>query len=149
MEYSNLCLSCNRRFIGQIEFSNTCSICFINTSAKSQELLKLKNDAIEGKKFDDNKPDFSLLSPIAIEQIAKVMTKGQVKYGSHNWRNGIQFNRLYAAMQRHLNSWHSGDHKDPETGLSHLAHAACNLMMLLEFEVTKPELNNLYNLSKK
>jgi hypothetical protein len=39
-------------------------------------------------------------------------------------------------------AWYSGEDFDPESGLSHLAHAACNLMMLQEFEYTKPLLDD-------
>jgi hypothetical protein len=45
---------------------------------------------------------------------------------------------------RHLNAYQKGELKDPETGLSHLAHASCGLMMLLEFEQTGIGENDVY-----
>lgn len=100
---------------------------------------------MSGVKFDSEKADMSLLSSYALEAIAAVMTKGKTKYGADNWRGGIAFSRLFAAVQRHLLAYNRGETKDPETGLSHLAHASCGLMMMLEFEATCPNLNDLYH----
>ncbi len=35
---------------------------------------------------------------------------------------------------RHLIAWISGESYDKESGINHLAHAAANLMMLLEYQ---------------
>jgi hypothetical protein len=45
---------------------------------------------------------------------------------------------------RHLMAYQRGEAKDAETGLSHLAHASCGLMMLLEFEQTGAGENDIY-----
>lgn len=96
------------------------------------------------KKYDFNKPQMDLLSPIALNEIAKVLTFGAKKYDAHNWRKGIIFSRLLGACLRHVFSYLGGESKDPESGLSHLAHASCCLMFLLEFEVTRPDLDDRY-----
>ncbi len=97
-----------------------------------------------GIKHDQEKPDISLLSPIALLEVAKVMTFGKKKYSAHNWRGGMAWSRLLAAVLRHILSFMGGEDKDPETGLPHLAHAICCLMFLLEFEVTHKELDDRY-----
>ena len=97
-----------------------------------------------GVKHDQGKPRMDLLSGLALEEVAKVLTFGAVKYGEHNWRGGIVFSRLIAAAMRHLFAYARGESKDPETGLSHIAHAMCCLMFLLEFAVTKPHLDDRY-----
>lgn len=99
---------------------------------------------LSGKKFDDEKVDMDLLSPYALEKIAAVMTYGKQKYGRDNWRGGIVFSRLLAAVMRHINAYRKGETLDPETGLSHLSHASCGLMMLLEFEETRSELDDRF-----
>jgi hypothetical protein len=86
-------------------------------------------------KFDSDKPRMDLLSVDAQIAIAKIMTFGAKKYGDHNWRKGFNYSRLYAACQRHLTSWWNGDTLDKETKESHLHHAACCLMMLIEHEI--------------
>lgn len=97
-----------------------------------------------GVKHDSDKPDMSLLSPFALEEIAKVMTFGAKKYSANNWRQGFKYTRILAAVLRHLMAYQRGEAKDPETGLSHLAHASCGLMMLLEFEKTGAGENDVY-----
>ena len=97
-----------------------------------------------GIKHDQEKPDMSLLSSIAMVEIAKVMTFGKHKYSANNWRGGFYWTRPAAAALRHIFAWLGGENKDPETGLSHLAHASCCLMFLLEFEATHPNLDDRY-----
>jgi len=87
-----------------------------------------------GIKHDQEKTRWELLSVDALEEIAKVMTQGAQKYDAHNWRGGFEWSRLIGAAYRHLSSWHRGQDTDPETGLSHLAHLGCCIMMLLEHE---------------
>lgn len=97
-----------------------------------------------GIKHDQEKPDFSLLSPIALNKVAQVMTFGKRKYTANNWRGGIAYCRLVAAALRHIFAWLGGESMDPESGVSHLAHAVCCLLMILEFETTRPDLDDRY-----
>ncbi len=97
-----------------------------------------------GVKHDQNKPDMGLLSSIAMFKMAEVMTFGKRKYSAHNWRGGFVWSRPAAASLRHIFLWLGGEDKDPETGLSHLAHAACCIMFLLEFETTRQDLDDRY-----
>ena len=39
----------------------------------------------EGLRYNQNKLRYDLLEPFAIEQLAKVFTKGAEKYAPHNW----------------------------------------------------------------
>lgn len=102
----------------------------------------------EGKKFDGDKVRVDLLSVIAMEEIAKVMTFGAKKYGDNNWRKGIGWTRVLGALLRHTFAFIRGENTDPETGLSHLAHAGCCVMFLLEYERTHPELDDRYKGTK-
>lgn len=84
----------------------------------------------KGVKYDDGKPDYSLLPPEAVEATARVFTMGASKYGRRNWEKGLSYSRVFAACMRHMWAWWRGEDKDSESGLSHLHHAACNIMML-------------------
>ena len=84
-------------------------------------------------KFDQDKLRMELLPVRPIEDIASVLTLGAKKYDDRNWEQGFDYTRTYGALQRHLHAWYKGEDIDPETGLSHLAHAGCCLMFLLEF----------------
>lgn len=95
-------------------------------------------------KFDQDKLPLNLLSTEAMNQTAAVLKFGAQKYAEHNWRGGFKWSRPLAAAMRHLTAFNDGENTDPESGLSHLAHAACCIMFLLEFEKTHPELDDRY-----
>ena len=95
-----------------------------------------------GTKYDAGKPRMDLLDPYAIEQLAHVLTFGAQKYAAHNWRAGIHVSRLTAAALRHLMALMRGEDTDPETGLSHAAHAMCCCMFLIWTMENKPELDD-------
>jgi hypothetical protein len=97
--------------------------------------------ATQGVKFDADKPRMELLDAYAIEELAKVLAFGAKKYDAHNWRKGITKGRLIAAALRHLFAYLRGENVDPETGLSHVAHAMCCCMFLLGLE-HRPELDD-------
>ena len=88
-----------------------------------------------GTKNDDGKVDWSLLPIEAMEDVIRVFMFGEKKYARFNYRLGFDSNRLVAACMRHLLSWQKGDDLDPETGISHLAHAVCTLLMLRTNEI--------------
>jgi hypothetical protein len=70
--------------------------------------------------------------------VLRVLEFGAKKYGAENWREVPDARRrYYDAADRHLRAWWEGEALDPDTGESHLAHAACCLLFLLGFEVTK------------
>lgn len=87
-----------------------------------------------GTKYDSGKPRMDLLDTCAIEQLAKVLTFGAEKYAAHNWRQGLPKSRLIAAGLRHIFAYLRGEDTDPESGLSHIAHAMCCCMFLLGLE---------------
>jgi hypothetical protein len=99
---------------------------------------------MSGKKFDEGKLRVDLLPSEAMFEVAKVLTFGAQKYGEHNWRGGIEWSRVYAATQRHLMKWNSGETYDEETGISHLAHACANIMFLLTYAKTHGELDDRF-----
>lgn len=113
------------------------------TAQKIKE--QLKGSAL---KFDQDKLPLHLLSTEAMNQTAAVLKFGAQKYAEHNWRQGFTWSRPLSAALRHLTAFNAGEDKDPESGLSHLAHAACCIMFLLEFEKTHPELDDRWKPTK-
>ena len=80
------------------------------------------------------KPEaYALLPSEALDEIARVYAFGAEKYAAHNWRKGYEWNKSFSAMMRHLWSWWRGENLDPESGLSHLAHAGFHVLGLLTF----------------
>lgn len=100
---------------------------------------------MQGKKFDQNKPEYGLLPPKALEEVVKVLTFGAQKYERDNWRYVTDGKRRYFdAAQRHLWAWRQGELLDSESNYPHLAHALCCIMFLLELEKVE---NSQFDLS--
>ena len=96
------------------------------------------------EKYDNEKPRVDLVPSSFVIEVAKVLTFGANKYEADQWRDGTDYSRIYAACLRHMLAWHEGEDKDPESGLSHLAHAACNLAFLLEYIDTNTGCDDRY-----
>jgi hypothetical protein len=88
----------------------------------------------EGRKDDQGKLPYHLIAPELLEDVAAVLDFGQKKYAPRNWEAGMAWHRPFSALMRHMWAWWRGEGVDPETGLSHLAHAACCVMFLLAYE---------------
>lgn len=87
-----------------------------------------------GQKFDTDKSRWDLLDYNFIEDLARVLTFGAKKYAPNSWQYVQDAeNRYFAAAMRHLTAYRRGQTIDDETGISHLVHAACNLMFLFAF----------------
>ena len=86
-------------------------------------------------KYDTNKAPLALIPPQVINQIAEVLGFGAEKYGMNNWRDdghNTEWSRTYSSIQRHLNAFWDGEDLDPESGKTHLAHAATQLVILMQ-----------------
>ena len=95
----------------------------------------------EGIKYDSAKPRMNLLPPKAIMEVAKVLTFGAEKYDAENWRklDDLQ-NRYTAGALRHIFAHMDGEKDDPESNISHLAHALCCLLFKLEIELENAQI---------
>jgi hypothetical protein len=91
------------------------------------------------------KPQIDLIPSEAIWAMAQCFGYGATKYERSNYTKGIEYSRLYNACQRHLNQWNMGEDTDSETGLSHIAHAMCNLAMLYWNIKHKPDNDDRWN----
>lgn len=115
-----------------------------NVFVSAEAAEKVRKQYGSAAKFDHDKLPLNLLSSEAMNQTAAVLKFGAQKYAEHNWRKGFAWSRPLAAAMRHLTAFNDGEDKDSESGLSHLAHAACCIMFLLEFEKTHKHLDDRY-----
>jgi hypothetical protein len=92
-----------------------------------------------GARYNDNKPDFSLIPLCTLEDEARVWMHGRAKYAAWNWAKGMPWSVPYACTIRHLSAWQRGEDIDAESHLPHLAHAMCNLRMLTLYAQSFPE----------
>lgn len=85
-------------------------------------------------KHDGDKVRLDLVEPSLINAVGRVRTFGVKKYpDEQSWRK-VSKQRYIAATMRHFEAYRSGELLDPESGLPHLWHVACNIMFLIELE---------------
>lgn len=129
-----VCNVCGRHF-GSYGHTTTCCTC------------QKKLETVHVNKKDEGKLPWHLLPDDEIEDIVKVLAFGRKKYAQNTWQTigpdeygNPPSVRYEDAAKRHLKAWKSGEKLDPESGLSHLAHFACNALFLCFFE-KHPELD--------
>ena len=116
---------------GNVLFANDETIGILNLSALET------TDTDQSAKADKGKLELSLVNPQLVKAVAEVRMYGTEKYGdSENWRK-VEPKRYIDALYRHLLAYIEGNEVDEESGLSHLAHMACNLSFLLDKEYLK------------
>lgn len=101
---------------------------------------------MSGIKHDASKPRLDLLPFVALTHVAEVLGHGAERYGPHNWRSGIETSRLLAAALRHIFAYarHDRFDYDDDTGFHHLAHAICELLFILENDLTNTAIDDRY-----
>ena len=76
--------------------------------------------------------------------LATLYGRGAQKYDDDNWRRGYDWKLSYAALQRHINQFWSGEDIDPETQVPHVINAAWHCFTLAQFMIDHPEYDNRY-----
>jgi hypothetical protein len=104
-------------------------------SSKSAAEIEEMFDIHEpGAKADRGKLDYTLVPPAMEEAVCEIMMFGAQKYSRDGWRYVEDAPMRYlAALERHVKAFKAGEDNDPESGLHHLKHAACNIAFLLHF----------------
>lgn len=77
----------------------------------------------------EGKGSYELISPYAIDRLAKRLEYGKDHYGVRNWEKGQPFGRVLQSTLRHLNQYLMG-----KTNEDHLGAAFTNIMFLIHFE---------------
>ena len=108
------------------------------------ELLRIAGDVTDFKwdegalKFDQDKARMELLPLPTLHEVAKVLTFGANKYAAHGWKGLDNAEERYlGALLRHLTAIQMGEDTDPDSGLPHISHVACNAMFLTHFHMEK------------
>lgn len=87
---------------------------------------------MSGEKRDAGKDPWHLLPLRAVREVVRVLDFGARKYAPGGWRDVPDSeDRYFSAAMRHLVAWRDGETVDVESGLPHLAHAACCVLFLL------------------
>lgn len=99
----------------------------------------------EGKAVRESKKGkgrFDLITPFALDRIAKRYEFGQDIYGdARNWEKGMPWSKFIDSAMRHINEFRKGNDSE-----DHLAAACWNLMCIMHFqELDKVNDNDLPN----
>lgn len=95
-----------------------------------------------GKKNDTGKLRMDLIPGYPLMRLAEVYTIGAAKYADDNWRSGISYKRIFAALMRHAWKWFMGETHDPQDGQHHLSSVAWCAFTLMEYEISRPEFDD-------
>ena len=125
----------------------------------------------KARRYLANKNRIELLPDRPLEMIAEVYTKGAHKHsiyedeegnkipgkdipfedrgkykifenGDDNWRKGLSWKNTTGSLLRHIIAYRNGEDIDPELFTYHLANAGWNILTLLEYYHTHPELDD-------
>ena len=106
------------------------------TPTETRQFLGLKDkEPLSAVKYDGGKIRLDLIPFDALDEIARALEYGAIKYSEGQWEGGFEWRRLIGATLRHVTSWARGQDKDLESGVSHLAHAGAMILFLLSHEL--------------
>jgi len=93
------------------------------------ETDELVTEESGGMKADGNKIRPELFPMETMLAISDVLTFGAEKYEDNNWKK-VDPERYKGALLRHLAAIDMGETIDPDSGLPHIDHVACNAVFL-------------------
>jgi hypothetical protein len=82
------------------------------------------------------------VDPVSLMELAEVAGYGAEKYARYNFLKGYEWSLSYDALNRHMLAFWSGEDRDPESGLPHMAHAAWHCLTLLSYTRRNIELDD-------
>jgi len=116
----------------------------VTQTPEQKALIERLENMTKAIKHDSGKADWSLMPWEAVEEINKVLEFGANKYAAHNWQQGegFRYTRVLNSLLRHVFAYMRGEDLDPESGLSHMAHAGCNVLFILYYIKNKSRYKN-------
>ena len=86
------------------------------------------------------------IPPVWYEEACRVFVYGTKKYRKWNWLKGMPWSVPLASAVRHVRDvLVVGEEYDQESGLLHVGHFTCNIMMLAQYSTTYRAGNDLPN----
>lgn len=106
---------------------------------------KKHDEKPKAKTDDDGKDPLSYLPWDGVRAVSRVQAYGHRKYHDYNnFRKGMEVGRNLSCALRHIASFMEGETNDPESKESHLAHAACRLLFVLQNQHDKVDIDDRY-----
>lgn len=108
----------------------------VDAAASIDPLHRFETGAVRSSDADSERYD--LISPVALQSLARTCAEGAAKYGDHNWLKGMPHSSFLNHALRHLRMYQQGDRTE-----DHLGHAMWNVMGLIHMSHTRPDLCDL------
>lgn len=89
-----------------------------------------ESESNKAMRFNEGKPQFSLIDFNCLTPMAHVLEFGATKYERDNWKKGHDFSSLIDSLLRHVAGLQKGEWLDPESGLPHIGHLQCNTLFM-------------------
>lgn len=105
----------------------------LNACPQKLDNTNNRDDTYKALTNDKGKPPLALLPWAGLNEVSMVQSYGNEKYGDYyNYRKGMEINRHLSCAMRHIQKFIDGEDLDTESKRSHLAHAACRLLYVLQ-----------------
>lgn len=95
-----------------------------------RDIVGKQEESQQAMRFNEGKPQYSLVDLSSLEPCARVLEFGAEKYARNNWKKGMPMAKIIDSMLRHISALQKGEMLDPESGLSHIGHIQCNALFL-------------------
>ncbi len=99
------------------------------------DTVEFKSGAV--RSADAESVRYDLISPIALEALARANAEGSAKYGDFNWEKGMPVNDLLNHVVRHIYKFLGGDRSE-----DHLGHAMWGVGAAIHSYALWPDINN-------
>lgn len=105
----------------------------IGGSLVNGEFVPLPDETNPKDLIGITKSRLDLVPPALAISAAPAMELGARKYGPYNWRTkAVRLTVYLGAIERHVAAYKDGQDTDPESGYSHLGHAAACLAIIAD-----------------
>lgn len=115
----------------------------------SYRILTTDQDEDKALRYNEGKPQWSLVDFESLEDMVKVLEFGAKKYSRDNWKKGLYTVEICESLLRHVFKYLSGEDIDPESGEPHIGSIQANSMFLGYMDKNKPEFDNRVKNNKK
>lgn len=122
--------------------------------------MKMNDNKNRGLRYNEGKPQWSLVHFDSLEPLVRVLEYGKEKYttkdengniisGRDNWKKGMPLSEVLESAFRHLIRMMNGEWIDDESGLPHIGHFLANGMFASYIMKYKPEFIDIELSSEK
>lgn len=88
----------------------------------------MNNSNEQAMRFNDGKPEWSLVHFKSLLPLVRVLEFGAKKYERDNWKKPMPREKILESAMRHLTAMMDGEILDKESNQLHAGHILCNMM---------------------